>query len=768
MTSEQGAHAHMPVALVRVGTAGRYLFAGQSLRIGRDPHSDLVVDDPRVSRSHALIQCDPGGQILLRDIGSANGTFAAGRRVDNRYLTCDETFCLGSLDGPPVSVWLKGARPQTTPIGSAVDARTVLVSMEHTQRGLEITVGRAPDNTVVLDDPLVSRYHARLVPVSGGYLIHDLHSLNGIQLNGRPASTGAVFNTGDRLTIGRTNLQISNGEIVAVVEHGPALIASNLTFSLKSGKQLLRDVSFSVPAGGLTAVIGPSGAGKSTLLRALTGSQPATRGQVIYQGLDLYRNFASLRQLIGVVPQDDVVHRQLTVRQALDYAAELRLPKDYDRPARDREVDRVISDLGLLDHQHTTIARLSGGQRKRTSVAMELLTQPRLLLLDEPTSGLDPGLDLDVMKLLRAQADGGRTILVVTHSTDNLALCDQVLILAPGGSVAYFGAPEDVLPHFGCERYAEVFKQLTENPRLYADRWANGHLASPPNPATQGTPPVVDPATPSLPRTRQWSTLIRRQLRIIAADRSYALSTLLLPLVIAAMTLVIPGETGFGKPPLDGLGEPSQLLVIITVGAAFMGMSASIRELIGERAVFLRERTVGLSPAIYLSAKVCVLCATTLAQSALLITVVRLRKPGPEGAVWASNGTVELWLAAFATAFASALLGLLLSAIVSTGEQTMPALVVTVMAQLVFCGGLVTITDRGALEMVAAISPSRWGFAMSASTVDLTTLNPNVAQDSLWQHSTSAWLTSAGALAGIGLVCVALTAVKLFRQSSKT
>ena len=771
MMNERGSHAHMPVALVRVGATDRYLFAGQTLRIGRDPHSDLVADDPRVSRSHASIQSDPRGQVVLSDLGSVNGTYAAGSRVDNRYLAGDETFCLGSLDGPPVSVWLNGARPQTPlvdPAGPPIDAHTVMVPMEHTRRGLDITVGRAPDNTVVLDDPLVSRHHTRLVPVPGGYQIHDLHSLNGIQLNGRPAPTGAIFSTGDRLTIGRTNLQISNGEIVAVVEHGPALIASDLTFALKNGKQLLRDVSFAVPVGSLTAVIGPSGAGKSTLLRALTGSQPATRGQVIYQGLDLYRNFASLRQLIGVVPQDDVVHRQLTVRQALDYAAELRLPKDYDRPARDREVDRVIGDLGLLDHQQTTIARLSGGQRKRTSVAMELLTQPRLLLLDEPTSGLDPGLDLDVMKLLRSQADGGRTVLVVTHSTDNLALCDQVLILAPGGLVAYFGAPEDVLTHFGCERYAEVFKQLTENPRVHADRWASGHQASPPNPSAQLAQPVVDAATPSLRRSRQWSTLIRRQLRIIAADRSYALSTLLLPLVIAAMTLVIPGDTGFGQPPRDGLGEPSQLLVIITVGAAFMGMSASIRELIGERAIFLRERTVGLSPAIYLSAKVCVLFATTLAQSALLITVVRLRKPGPEGAVWASDGTLELWLAAFGTAFVSALLGLLLSAIVSTGEQTMPALVVTVMAQLVFCGGLVTITDRGALEVVAAISPSRWGFAMSASTVDLTALNPSVAQDSLWQHSTSAWLTSAGALVGIGLVCVGLTAIKLFRQTSKT
>lgn len=760
------------MALVRLGGTDRYLHAGESLQIGRDPRSDLVTDDPRVSRSHATIRSDGQGRVTLQDLDSANGTYAWQGRVTSTQLARDETVVLGAPDGVPVSIWLNSARTDATvvrPASTPSPGQTVLVTADHTRRGLEVTVGRAPDNTVVLDDPLVSRHHARLVPSEGGYRLQDLQSLNGIQLNGRPAGPGELFVVGDRLTIGRTGLQIVAGEIVAVTEQGPALLAGNLTFALRSGKELLHDVSFAVPAGGLVGVIGPSGAGKSTLLRALTGSQQATSGRVVYQGLDLYRNFASLRQLIGVVPQDDVVHRQLTVRQALGYAAELRLPGDYDAAARGREVDRVIHDLGLVDHQHTTISRLSGGQRKRTSVAMELLTQPDLLLLDEPTSGLDPGLDLDVMRLLRAQADGGRTVLVVTHSTDNLSLCDKVLILAPGGAVAYFGPPQDVLGYFGSDRYAEVFKRLTDDPAHYAARWASGKPAPTQQlPAVAASAPALAPATPALRRNRQWSTLIRRQLRIIASDRSYALATLLLPLVIAAMTLVIPGDTGFGRPSPEGMGEPSQLLVILTVGAAFMGMSASIRELVAERSIYLRERTVGLSPAIYLTAKVCVLLGMALAQSALLIAVVRWRKPGPEGAVWASDGTLELWLAVFGTAFASAMLGLLLSAVVTTGEQTMPALVVAVMAQLVFCGGLVTITDRGALELVAAIFPSRWGYAMSASTVDLTALNPTVPADALWQHTTSVWLTSAGALCAIALVCFGLTAVRLHRQSSTT
>lgn len=757
--------APIAAAAVSAGGFSTHLFPGQTLRIGRDPRCELVVDDPKVSRMHAELTCDPHGTVGVRDLGSSNGTFIDGQPVTAGRIAGDAVATLGGTDGPPVSIQLNPGFRHGPPPSRPAASGTV-VHTGDTGRG-SVTIGRAPDNTIVLDDPLVSRHHARLVRDPQGYRIEDLASLNGIQLNGYPAGAGAVFGPNDRLSVGRTTFRLGpQGQVVPEAEPGAALIASNLSFALSNGKVLLRDVSFAVAPGSLVAVIGPSGAGKSTLLRAITGSQPATTGQVLYSGLDLYQNFASLRQLIGVVPQDDVVHRQLNVRQALNYAAELRLPADYDRAGRDREVDRVIRDLGLSEHQDTPISRLSGGQRKRTSVAMELLTQPRLLLLDEPTSGLDPGLDLDVMTLLREQADGGRTVLVITHSTDNLELCDQVLILAPGGMVAYYGPPAGVLPYFGADRYAEVFKRLPTDPVGFAAHWAQHNPPQlPPVDLARHGGGVAPP--PQQPAGRQWSTLFRRQLRIIASDRSYALSTLLLPLIIAAMSLVIPGDTGFGAPPPDGLGEPNQLLVIITVGAAFMGMAASIRELIAERAIFLRERTVGLSPGLYLAAKVCVLFAMTLVQSALLIGAVRLGKPGPDGAIWIS-GTLELWLAAFATAFVSGLVGLLLSALVGTNEQTMPALVVAVMAQLVFCGGLIPVAGRGALEWFAAIFPSRWGFALSASTIDLNALNPTLDHDPLWEHDPASWIVAGTMLFALGVLSLLATTVKLYRQSSTT
>lgn len=794
-----------PVAVVVAGPVRHPLVAGSTIRIGRDPGCDIVVNSPLASRRHVQISADRSGAVTIRDLGSANGSFVDGRRLDEFVVGDGAVLTLGAPDGPALTVTriAGGApRPSIIPLAAAPARRgdgatrivprapldpvtavgtgaigatgaehtgeTVLVTAERAAQDRTITIGRAPSNTIVLDDPLVSRHHARLTGgPRQGYRIEDLSSLNGVQVNGRPAPGGSVFRDGDRLGIGRTTLVISEGRIVATEPAHTALSADELSFVIKDHgrrKTLLDRVSFRVRSGSLVAVIGPSGAGKSTLLRAITGSRPAMSGRVVYRGIELYENFASLRQRIGVVPQDDVVHRQLTVRRALRYAAQLRLPADYDAQAREHEVDRVIGDLGLTENAYTLISRISGGQRKRVSVALELLTQPELLLLDEPTSGLDPGMDKSVMELLRAQADGGRAVLVVTHSTDNLDLCDEVLILAPGGRVAYFGPPAGVLGYFGAERYAEVFQSLSDTPDRHAERYRRLHPGAPARPPSQA-PDIGRP--PPQRRGRQWRTLISRQLAVIASDRSYAVSTLALPVVVGLMALAIPGSGGFGRPTADNPGEPNQLLVIIIVGAAFMGMAATIRELIGERAAFLRERAVGLSPAIYTGAKICVLLGLTLVQSALLVLVVRLGKPGPDEGVW-TNGTLELGIAAFGTAFASGMIGLLLSAVVTSSEQTMPALVITVMAQLVLCGGLIEVAGRRVMEVIAVIAPSRWGYGQASATIDLRRLNPQVADDALWQHTTGAWLHGVVGLSSIAVVTAVLVLVRLRTQRSTT
>ncbi len=311
-----------------------------------------------------------------------------------------------------------------------------------------VKIGRATDNDIVIPDVLASRHHATLIPTPGGMEIADNRSINGTFVNGSRVDT-ALLNEGDVVTIGNVDLLFTGGTLVRRTETGAATATGGLdvrgvTWTIEHNKTLLDNISLTARPGTLTAVIGPSGAGKSTLARLIAGYTHPTSGTVTFEGHNIHAEYASLRSRIGMVPQDDVVHGQLTVNQALMYAAELRLPPDTTKEDRQQVVAQVLGELEMTQHADTRVDKLSGGQRKRASVALELLTGPSLLILDEPTSGLDPALDRQVMTMLRQLADAGRVVLVVTHSLTYLDVCDQVLLLAPGGMTAFCGPPSQI------------------------------------------------------------------------------------------------------------------------------------------------------------------------------------------------------------------------------------------------------------------------------------------------------------------------------------
>ena len=297
-----------------------------------------------------------------------------------------------------------------------------------------VRVGRAADNDVVLPELFVSRHHAEFVrQASGEWEVVDLGGHDGTFVDGRRVGH-EIVRTGQQIAIGQSLLRLTDAGLQLVEAPGqPILEARGASAILPSGQTILDDVSFSLAENTLVAIVGTTGSGKSTLLKTLTGFRPPEMGQILVNGLDLYEAFGELGRRIGYVPQDDILHPQLSVRRALEFGAELRFPSDVSRPERRARVEEVMVELGLADRADVAIERLSGGQRKRTSVAMELLTKPTLLLLDEPTSGLDPGYEKSVMELLRRLADGGRVVVVVTHSVQSLDLCDRVLFLAPGG-----------------------------------------------------------------------------------------------------------------------------------------------------------------------------------------------------------------------------------------------------------------------------------------------------------------------------------------------
>jgi len=589
---------------------------------------------------------------------------------------------------------------------------------------------------------------------------------------------------------------------------------------------------------------------------------------VSYDGRSLYDEYAELRYRIGMVPQDDVLHRQLTVKRALRYSASLRFADDVPRKQRNARVDEVIELLGLKQRANQRIDTLSGGQRKRTSVALELLTEPSLLCLDEPTSGLDPALDREVMRELRDLADRGRTVMVVTHSVLHLAMCDRVLVMCLGGKMGFFGPPDEVLEFFGATDYADVFEMITNDAPGWAVRYRNsenyrrhigdvvlqltstgggvkvpaqsaapaaGSAASNGSPVTApavdteaetlsapafdpaadtlgapafdpgadtvsaraadpvalanlGATPGGGPATvtgqappagqtgaaPKAPRRkirpaapiRQMFTLAGRMLAVIASDRGYAAFLIGLPLALALITHTVPGSNGLAAPKgfdiADQL-EAQRLLVVLVVGASFLGIAMAIREIVNEASIYGRERAVGVSPGAYLASKLLVFLVIDVIQVALFVWLALLGKPGAsDPLIFHQWKLVEIIIPVALVAFVSTVIGLVVSALVKTVEQTTPVLVVSVMAQLVLSGGLFELGGQKVLDWISWLVPTRWGFAAGASTVNLQTMVP--FKDSLWDHTTGAWWRSVLLMVVQAAVLVGLARLALRRH----
>lgn len=642
-----------------------------------------------------------------------------------------------------------------------------------------IKIGRSSDNDIVIPDVLASRHHATLVPTPAGTEIRDNRSINGTFVNGSRVDS-AILADGDTVTIGNVDLSFRDGTLVRRTETAAATATGGLdvhgvTWTIENNKTLLDNISMSARPGTLTAVIGPSGAGKSTFARLVAGYTHPTTGQVSFEGHDVHAEYASLRSRIGMVPQDDVVHGQLTVRQALMYAAELRLPPDTTKADREQVVNEVLEELEMTKHLDTRVDKLSGGQRKRASVALELLTGPSLLILDEPTSGLDPALDRQVMTMLRQLADAGRVVLVVTHSLTYLDVCDQVLLLAPGGKTAFYGPPSQIGPAMGTTNWADIFSSVAGDPEAAAARYLAQNGPPPPQPPALTPSELGNPTRTSL--RRQLSTIARRQIRLVISDRGYFAFLMLLPFIMGILSLSVPGDVGFGVPKtaLEGgeaPNEPGQILVMLNVGAIFMGTALTIRALIGERAIFRREQAVGLSTSAYLLAKVVVFTAFAIVQAAIVTTIAIIGKGWGPGAVDSGavvgNRSIELFLDIAVTCVAAAMVGLALSALAKSAEQIMPLLVVAIMSQLVFSGGMIPVTDRLVLDQMSWFTPARWGFAASASTVDLIRLVPGplTPQDRHWEHTSGAWLFDMAMLALISVGYLALVRWRIRLKSA--
>ncbi len=594
-----------------------YQLDGAVIDIGRDPANDIVLDDLVVSAQHLRIMREGASCVLIHPhpdrAQTLNGLLYQGRhipgderfrkvlangdivRIGNEYGTL---VTLAFHDGSGTVEILPPVQPQSIRLGEPV-----------------LSIGRRPDCKIILPHPQVSALHALLVREGGTYRLLDQHSTNGVYINGE-AKTDCLLELGDEIRIGPYRLVYETNLLTQYDES--KFVGIQAVDLWKTGTNeivLLNNISICIPPRKFVALVGGSGAGKSTLMDALNGLRPAQSGQVSYNAQDFYANRAAFAGQMGYVPQDDIVHKDLTVERALYYAAKLRLPADFTDEQIEQRIKEVLEDVEMVPRRKLLVKKLSGGQRKRVSIALELLANPSVFFLDEPTSGLDPGLDRKMMFLLRQLADRGHTIVLVTHATNNISACDYICFLAQGGRLAYFGPPDEAKEYFGTSDFAEIYTSLEPtdaHPNVPAEAEARFKqsptyqdyvvrpLAAASAQATQTTQAAQRPQVAQLPQApgaapakpligrplkrgnpfKQFGLLTSRRLELLRNDRStLALLLLQAPVIALLVMLLVRSSDGAGLFDQNKAVQcaPQILQAVVTVAPSDANPTGSVR-----------------------------------------------------------------------------------------------------------------------------------------------------------------------------------------------
>jgi ABC transport system ATP-binding/permease protein len=705
-----------------------------SLSIGRHPTNQLVVDVPTVSSEHAVVEYRDGVHHLV-DRDSLNGTFVNGQRIDAIDLKDGDLIRLGETGRGTVTLTYRAGQ---APHAAALDQFDLAAHDT-------LTIGRASECNLVLDSPLVSRHHARLQRFGPAHILIDLGSTNGTYVNSQRIDR-VELHAGDVVQIGPYRFTYQPGAISQVmsVQRG-RLDALHLTRRVDGGRLILNDVSLSIAPREFVAIVGGSGSGKTTLLNALSGFHPA-EGRVLLNGDDYYTHFNLYRSLIGYVPQDDIIHRELPVGQALRYAALLRLPGDTSDDEINARIERVLAEVDMDAQAEQIVGQLSGGQRKRVSISMELLAEPGVFFLDEATSGLDPGLEKKLMYTLRRLADGGRTVALVTHATANIKQCDHVAFVGDGRLV-FFGPPGVALEFFGVSEFADIYEAIEDDAAAWEKRFRESNVyaqyvlprisnAELGVRQAEQQPPAAKHSTGIAPRAefwRQFSILTQRYFELVVRDK--VLLTLLLavmPMVGLLLAIITRPATLVGESTqriqetlatsgsYSVAGEAQIVIMMLALAASLVGMFAAAFELVRERAIYRRERMVNLRLHTYLGSKIVVLTGFAALQVMALLVVVALRVQVPYNGI-VLPGPLELYITLLLTTIVGILLGLFISAVAANSNSVIYIVLFAVFVQIIFAG--VFFELPGITKAISFFTPTRWAVEAVGSTIDLPALN---------------------------------------------
>jgi ABC transport system ATP-binding/permease protein len=732
--------------------------AGQALKtyslvktrvtIGRLEDNEIVIDSRIVSRHHAVLERLQDGYLLTVIPEAGNPVLYDGRPLTGSHkLRHGDILRIGSLD--------PGMMVTMTYVDLSQAVETQASAIRFSEKNI-IQIGRDASNDVVLNSPVVSSYHAQIERVGQRHRLTDLRSTNGTFINDKRVEGDVWLQPSDVIRIGSFRFVMGEDELGQYDEsRGLRVDALDLNKWVRKDLNILKDISLAFKPREFVVVVGQSGGGKSTLVDAIAGYRPATQGVVLVNGTNIYSNFDVVQNEIGYVPQRDIIHYELTVYQALNYAARLRMPSDTKKEERHQRILQVLEDLDLVERKDTPISRLSGGQIKRVSIGVELLTKPGLFFLDEPTSGLDPGTETAFMHLMRRLADQGRTIVMITHATKNVMLADKVVFLARGGYVAWFGPPEEALAYFNQHRsereqrahemeFDQIYAILDDTSKGKAQDWAERYQQHPAyqkyiidalqsartlvlkSPKKKQEEKVTRPKSRSrVSGFRQFLILSARNIKILSRDRTSLILMLLVPILVASLDFFL--APAMGKHLYDykigNAANASVTIFLLAIDCLLVGGFSQMREFVKEADVYKRERLVNLKILPYVASKAWVALLLSIYGALAFVTIHFLAFDIPTTPLIIGLYYISMVLAVLA----GSMTGLLASAISKSPSVAPLLMILLIIPQIVLSGSLAPLPEK-----VTAIASTRWAFQDFAG---LTGMGSDVASDACWKLS---------------------------------
>jgi ABC-type multidrug transport system ATPase subunit/ABC-type multidrug transport system permease subunit len=663
--------------------------------VGRSSSAQICINNNVVSSQHAQLIFDANGNLHVIDMNSSNGTFLNDRKLEPgvpyQVRSTDRLYFSGMAGvelvfNPDNYEMVKVQRSSSVKITGDNNFSTTNILEKFNGKRL-LTVGRNTDCDVFLGHESISRNHATIEKKGANeFVISDLGSLNGTYVNGRRVNGTMRVTQNDTIIIGRFQLSLS-GKVKDLTKE-VAIRTERIVKQFDNGKIGLHECSFEIPSKSLLAVMGPSGCGKSTLLKALNGDSPPSSGRVYISGLELNENYDYLKTQIGYVPQDDIVHRELTVEQSLYYAAKLRL-EHSDSTFIQQKIEQVLKDLNIEHIRKNLVGKISGGQRKRVSIAVEILTDPLILFLDEPTSPLDPQTIEEFLEILRNLSNKGTTVIMVTHKPEDLNYMDTVIFMAEGGHKVYQGETSSYLSHFKVDDTIKVYAQLA---MPHASKWIDNHKQNHPALGLMQAPKEKQNSRNANFFHQFWWLTIR-YFNIKLNDR---INTMVLvgqaPIIAGLICLIFKDIT-------------PAVPFLLAVSAVWFGTNNAAREIVGESPIYKRERMFNQGILAYMLSKITVLGTFAAIQSFLFTLIISLNFAGTDP-TWDAPGSTFLWM--LLVSLSASMMGLLLSAIVSTSEKVMTLVPIALIPQIMLAGIVAKISSPF-VEILSYLTLSRWG-----------------------------------------------------------